>query len=69
MITKVSAHVSDATFVAVRKFIDEAGYGSFVTDVNVRAIGDVAALAAVRAALEESGAKVVNPDQPFAPQE
>jgi hypothetical protein len=68
MITRVSQRVSDAAFAAVRKFADDSGYGSFLTNENARAIGDVAALAAVRAALEDSGAKIVNPEQPFAPE-
>lgn len=61
MITRA---VSDAAFAAVRKFVDDAGYGSFVSDENARALSDVAAAAAVRAV---NGENMIDPNQPLAP--
>jgi HEAT repeat protein len=65
--TVVSRVVSDAAFEAFRKIVDESGYGSFVSDENARAIGDAVAVAAVRAALQEAGARIIDPEQPYAP--
>lgn len=61
--------ISDAAFHAVRSFIDNAGYGRFVSDEHCRELSDVAAVAANSELelIKQEAAKPVDPKQPLSP--
>lgn len=63
--TVLSQEISEAAFRAVRKFVDDSGYGMMVSDVNCRALSDMAATAAITeyAKLHPDS----NSNQPLAP--